>query len=122
MEKNTELYADGNSYTTEFRQYDTRIMRWRSLDPMKGKYPNMSPYVAFGNNPIFYTDPKGDDIVWGDEAGANIPTKADKAWIMKQLKLKRIFGSRKVRSMVKEIMHGQNDVYIAVIPSENLRE
>jgi RHS repeat-associated protein len=59
MEMDNEAKGNGNSYTTEFRQYDPRLGRWLSLDPMMGKYPNMSPYVAFNNNPVYFTDPLG---------------------------------------------------------------
>jgi RHS repeat-associated protein len=59
MEQDPELKGNGNSYTTEFRQYDPRIGRWLSLDPLMAKYPGMSPYVAFNNNPIRFVDPKG---------------------------------------------------------------
>jgi len=59
MEKDAEMKGDGNSYTTEFRQYDPRLGRWMSLDPMALKYPYLSPYCAFNNNPIYYTDPLG---------------------------------------------------------------
>jgi len=60
MEKDDEIKGEGNSYTTEFRQYDPRIGRWLSLDPKMKKYPSESPYVAFHNNPIYWTDPEGD--------------------------------------------------------------
>jgi len=59
MEKDDEVSGEGNSYTTEFRQYDSRIGRWLSLDPLMAKYPHQSPYVAFNNNPIYYSDPTG---------------------------------------------------------------
>ncbi|MNU55778.1 RHS Repeat protein [compost metagenome] len=59
MEMDNEAKGNGNSYTTEFRQYDPRLGRWLSLDPLMRKYPGMSPYVAFNNNPIFFTDPLG---------------------------------------------------------------
>lgn len=60
MEKDDAVYGStGNSYTTEFRQYDTRVARWFSLDPLTQKYPWQSPYVAFNNNPILYKDPTG---------------------------------------------------------------
>ena len=49
----------GNSYTTEFRQYDPRLGRWMSLDPLMADYPDMSPYVAFNNNPVYFVDPLG---------------------------------------------------------------
>lgn len=61
MESDDEVSGEGNSYTTHFRQYDPRIMRWKSLDPAMAKYPGQSPYVAFNNNPIYFTDPFGDD-------------------------------------------------------------
>jgi len=59
LEKDDEIKGRGNSYTTEFRQYDTRLGRWTSLDPLMAKFPHTSPYVAFANNPIYYTDPYG---------------------------------------------------------------
>jgi len=59
MEVDPEMKGQGNSYTTEFRQYDPRLGRWASLDPLMAKYSWMSPYVAFDNNPIVYTDPLG---------------------------------------------------------------
>jgi RHS repeat-associated protein len=59
MEADDEVKGSGNSYTTEFRQYDARVGRWLSLDPLMGKFPWQSPYVAFDNNPLYYTDPNG---------------------------------------------------------------
>jgi len=59
MESDNEVSGDGNSYTTQFRQYDPRLGRWKSIDPLAGKYPGQSPYAAFNNNPVFYTDPLG---------------------------------------------------------------
>ncbi|MCC7454287.1 MAG: RHS repeat-associated core domain-containing protein, partial [Crocinitomix sp.] len=59
MEADDEVKGEGNSYTTEFRQYDPRIGRWLSLDPLMTKYPSQSAYVAFNNNPIVFIDPLG---------------------------------------------------------------
>ena len=56
----------GGSYTTMFRQYDPRVGRWLSLDPLMAKFPHMSPYAAFDNNPILYTDPYGLEPTNGD--------------------------------------------------------
>src|SRR5690554_5815905 len=59
MEHDAEVSGNGNSYTTQFRQYDPRLGRWKSLDPLMSMFPNMSSYVGFANNPIFFTDPYG---------------------------------------------------------------
>lgn len=59
MEKTDEFYGAGNEYTTEFRQYDSRLGRWLSLDPLMNKYPDQSPYISFNNNPLYFVDPKG---------------------------------------------------------------
>ncbi len=59
MEADNEVSGTGNSYTTEFRQYDPRLGHWKSLDPLIAQFPWQSPYCAFDNNPIFYTDPLG---------------------------------------------------------------
>lgn len=67
MEQDNEVSGNGNSYTTEFRQYDPRLGRWKSLDPLMKMFPTMSPYNAFANNPIYYTDPYGLAPTNGDE-------------------------------------------------------
>ena len=54
-----EVSGSGNSYTTQFIQYDPRLGRWKSLDPLAGKFPNQSPFCAFNNNPLYFTDPLG---------------------------------------------------------------
>jgi RHS repeat-associated protein len=59
MEQDPEAKGEGNSYTTEFRQYDPRIGRWLSLDPLMAQFPWQSPYCAFDNNPVLYKDPSG---------------------------------------------------------------
>ncbi|MDB5258508.1 MAG: large protein [Chitinophagaceae bacterium] len=62
MEKDDEVKGAGNSYTTEFRQYDSRLGRWLSLDPKMMEFLSFSPYNAFNNNPVVYTDPDGSEI------------------------------------------------------------
>jgi len=69
MEKDDEVSGTGNSYTTEFRQYDPRVGRWKSLDPLMTKFPWMSPFVAFDNNPIYFVDPYGLASEGGDDEG-----------------------------------------------------
>lgn len=59
MEKNNEVKGEGNSYTTQFRQYDPRLGRWLSVDEMFRAYPSNSDYSYSVNNPIFYIDKNG---------------------------------------------------------------
>jgi RHS repeat-associated protein len=77
METDRGISGEGNSYTTEFRQYDPRLGRWKSLDPLMSKYPMMSPYVAFNNNPVFFIDPLGLEGVNpdGGNEGAKPPSR-----------------------------------------------
>jgi RHS repeat-associated protein len=57
MDEETGLYYYGVRY------YDPRTSIWQSVDPHADQYPDLSPYCAFGDNPIFFTDPDGRDIV-----------------------------------------------------------
>jgi len=75
MEKDDEIKGSGNSYTTEWRQYDPRLARWMSLDPLMAKYPHQSPYAAFNNNPIYFADPTG---LEGEETTGQDPTQDPK--------------------------------------------
>ena len=59
MLKTNEIAEEGNSFSTEFRQYDPRLGKWISLDPLMEQFPWMSPFVGFDNNPILYVDPWG---------------------------------------------------------------
>lgn len=58
-EGDAEFKGPENSYTTEFRQYDPRLGRWLSVDPLEEQFPAWSPYVAFNNNAVRYIDPDG---------------------------------------------------------------
>lgn len=60
MERDDDWTGQGNSYTTEFRQYDTRLGRWLSTDPVEN--PGSSPYASMANSPLIATD-KGGDVV-----------------------------------------------------------
>ena len=59
-EMDNELKGEGNSYTTEFRQLDPRLGRWLSIDPKMSAWE--SPYASMGNNPVKYSDVKGDTV------------------------------------------------------------
>ncbi len=62
--------SKGTSYTTEYRQLDPRVGRWLSIDPKASSMPWQSPFCSMNNNPVFYSDPKGDIIVIGGNVEA----------------------------------------------------
>lgn len=73
LEKDDEVKkGKGNSYTTEFRQYDSRLGRWLSLDPMLKAHE--SPFVSHANNPLWFVDPNGKDTTRTASAGAEMDT------------------------------------------------
>lgn len=78
MEKDNEVKGEGNSYTTEFRQYDPRLGRWLSVDPLAGKREWLSPYNFVQNNPLSSVDKTGaiDEFVeMVDDDGTSTKTK-----------------------------------------------
>ena len=72
MEKDDEIYGEGNAIDFGARMYDPRLGRWMSRDPLEVLQPDQSPYKAFLNNPIIYVDPEGETeylkIVYKDES------------------------------------------------------
>ncbi len=59
MEKDDEVKGSGNSYTTEYREYDPRLGRWFSPDPLMSWFADQSPYNFVFNNPLNLNDPLG---------------------------------------------------------------
>jgi RHS repeat-associated protein len=59
MEKDDEVKGGGNSYTTEFRQYDARLGRWLRMDPLANEFAAWSAYNYVTCNPIILIDPDG---------------------------------------------------------------
>src|SRR5690554_7835947 len=55
--------------------FDSCVGIFTSRDPTGGSYAHLSPYSAFGNNPIIYIDPDGRDIVYFDCEGNEIKSK-----------------------------------------------
>ncbi|MFT6948306.1 MAG: RHS repeat-associated protein [Vicingaceae bacterium] len=74
MERDDEVSGSGNSYDFGARIYDSRIGRWLTNDPYAKKYPSLSPYTAFGNNPIYYIDPSGETLRVAGSSKTNIET------------------------------------------------
>ena len=61
MERDDELKGEGDSYTAEFWQYDSRLGRRWNLDPVVKEHE--SPYAVFANSPIWFSDPNGADTL-----------------------------------------------------------
>jgi len=59
--KSSEINSDGNNYTAQFWEYDSRIGRRWNLDP-KPIY-GISEYPAFNNTPVWLSDPLGDTSI-----------------------------------------------------------
>ena len=75
MEKDDEVKnSEGSHYTTLYRQYDSRIGRWFSVDPKANVLPWQSPYCSMDNNPILKTDTDGDiaNVLGGAALGAGV--------------------------------------------------
>jgi YD repeat-containing protein len=49
--------VEGSHITTFFREFDTRLVRTWSIDPVT--QPWQSPYTSMDNNPVFLNDPLG---------------------------------------------------------------
>jgi len=65
QERDDEVVGEGNSMTAEFWQYDSRLGRRWNIDPVD--QIGVSNYAALLNNPIIYTDLKGNTQVVGTE-------------------------------------------------------
>ncbi|MCP4520121.1 MAG: hypothetical protein GY827_00220 [Cytophagales bacterium] len=85
MEKDDKGKGRGNSYTTYFRQYDSRLGRWQSIDPKGTSF--QSPYLSMGGNPILYMDPLGDTThIFSSENGKYLGTEFGDEQSNKKLK------------------------------------
>ncbi len=58
-EKDDEIKGDGNFCDYGMRNYDTRIGRPFCVDMLASKYPELSPFQFFTNNPILNIDLDG---------------------------------------------------------------
>ncbi len=59
QERDNEIAGEGNSYTAEYWQYDSRLGRRWNIDPVVK--PHESPYATFANNPVMFIDPNGNN-------------------------------------------------------------
>jgi RHS repeat-associated protein len=64
QEHDDEIAGNGNIYTAEHWEYDSRIGRRWNIDPVT--YSDQSSYACFNDNPIIYADPtgmEGEDVI-----------------------------------------------------------
>jgi RHS repeat-associated protein len=86
QEMSNEIKGNGNSYTAEYWEYDPRLGRRWNVDLIQKAYE--SPYVAFGNNPIWNIDPNG----------ADTSKYLSNAQLVDALKI----GSNEIKSVIKD--------------------
>ncbi|WP_072362394.1 RHS repeat-associated core domain-containing protein [Chitinophaga sancti] len=66
-ENDNQVKGNGNQIDFGARVYDSRIGRWMSVDPLASKYPEIAPHVFTLNNPIFFRDPDGREVIPGKD-------------------------------------------------------
>ena len=59
QEGDNEVFGETANFGYEFRQYDSRLARWWSVDPKWSEYPSVSPFVFCNGSPIVLMDMKG---------------------------------------------------------------
>lgn len=88
----------------------TIISRWYSPDPLQSKYPGWSPYNFANNNPIYYIDPDGRDV---------IPSKAFQGNEQLMAMLSLVQKTDVYNSLVANYLHGTEDLYLGYNPNYN---
>ena len=72
MEMDNDIKGTGNHSSFGDYGYDPRTARRYMLEPMIAKYPSLSPYVAYADNPINFKDPDGRAVLFinGQHSGS----------------------------------------------------
>ena len=70
---NMEFDGETGMNNSLFRQYDSRVSRWLSVDPKSDEIPGISPYSHCSGNPILLVDSEGDlpILPWILKAGSS---------------------------------------------------
>jgi RHS repeat-associated protein len=111
QEKDNEISREGNSYTAEFWQYDSRLGRRWNVDPVEK--PWESSYLCFTGNPILFIDPNGDDS-YVDEDGNFLGNDGDpnshEVRVITKEKWEEIVGKRNGKGEYPEVSKEQRDL------------
>ena len=59
QEMDDEIKGEGNSVNYKYRMHDPRLGRFFSVDPLAGKYPELTPYQFSSNSPIYLIELEG---------------------------------------------------------------
>ena len=82
QECDNEIFGEVANFGYEFRQYDSRIARWWSVDPKWSEYPSVSPFVFCNGSPVMMMDLKGEEAWEPDGKGGWIAQQGDNAWTL----------------------------------------
>jgi RHS repeat-associated protein len=61
-----ELDMETGNYYYGARYYNPQTSIWFGVDPLAAKYPHVTPYNFVMNNPVFFLDPDGREVVPGN--------------------------------------------------------
>jgi len=117
-ENDNEIKGDGNSVDFGARIYDSRLGRWMSMDPLQGKYPNLSPYCFVGNMPLCAIDPDGKDIYIIISLQSSVDGSAEiKKYNLENI-INQLAGSEMGQGFIEKYINNPNeDVYITIAPT-----
>jgi RHS repeat-associated protein len=59
----SELNTTSGLYDLPYRTYDPVLGRMNGVDPMASKYSSLTPYNYAANDPVYWTDPSGADML-----------------------------------------------------------
>ena len=113
MEGDPEMKGQGNSMNYKYRAYDPRLGRFFQQDPLRAKYPELTPYQFASNSPIYMIEFEGLEGVQHVDHQANTTTivvdfyfvpKSKKGFTEEENGLKNTrFTERQVQRIIKGI-------------------
>jgi RHS repeat-associated protein len=103
---------DKNTVAFHWRDYAPAIGRFNKIDRFAEKYQNLTPYHYAANNPLRYTDVKGDSLQGITRSDARKARRAiRKNFRGKNRKLRKLFrtNGKKFKSISKEALANASD-------------